>query len=138
QADGALVAWDLTAATCATLLPLPKATGAALLVAVAPDGGKALTAVDDIIDVRDVRSARQLWRAPAPGLVTAPAISGGLAAAVVQGPSPSSVIVWDARAGAKLHEVPSVPPASSIRISPDTRFMVTGTEETSTLWGMIP
>ena len=118
------------------LIRLPL--GGALLVAVAPDGGKALIAIDDAIDVRDARSATWLWSARVHGRVTAAALSGVLAAAVVQGSSHASIVVWDVRDGTELHQVAPIAPATAILISPDARFLVTATEEVSTLWGLIP
>jgi len=149
-AGAALIARRVGSDYADTIWRLDEGGQADLRLAVTPDGSRAMLAVGHQLRLIDVPSGHELWRLELPGPVRAAVFSadGSLLVTVIQEPNRWTGMVWDARPdppeapeerGRLPHQFRLGPrPASWVLISPDTRFLVTGDDSNSAIWGLLP
>jgi Hsp70 protein len=112
-------------------------------LAVAPDGGQIMFALGNTIEFRDIASGKA-WNHPLPGPVRAAEFSadGNYLVTVGQDQAGLTGTLWNTRddpiADPVLHSFALAGRmAARVLVSPDSRFLVTGDETDSTLWGLL-
>jgi WD40 repeat protein len=130
-------------------LPVPtESTPPPLCLAISADGGLAMVSTPGTLAVYDVATYANIWMNQPPGPVTAAAFSarGDFLATACQQNNWSQITIWDTYAGEQpagaalrgLRQFRVDYPVTRLLISPDWRFLVTGNDNDSTLWGLLP
>jgi hypothetical protein len=120
-----------------------------LSLQLAPDGSRVMVAIGGELEVRDVGSGEILWTVPPPpGPITAASFSarGDLLVIASQLDRQWLVTAWDVaqddrrpgEAGRPLRQLLVDHEVTRLLVSPDDRFLVTGNDTDSTLWGLLP
>jgi WD40 repeat protein len=123
---------------------LPAGAQPAFLLAVSPDGSRVMLAIGRKIEIWDASNNMLMWEHPVGGTVRAAEFSpdGNLLVTAIQAQSSWIGALWDARpAQPKIWRRQFDLEGRSttwVRISPDNRFLVTGNENHSALWGLLP
>jgi hypothetical protein len=136
---------------CGTICPLPRPVANArpdLSLAVTPDGSRVIRAGGGTLDVLDAQMGKILWTTNLPGPVTAVAFSasGDLVVLACQQDRSSLLTIWDTsyqsrqlgESERQLRQLFISYPVTRVLISPDQRFLVTGNDDTSTIWELLP
>lgn len=133
-------------------LPEPQTQ---VIFEVAPDGSRVMVAADGEAAVlvpgadSGAEGWQELWRMPQPLPLTAAGFSasGDLLVTAYQQPEGWSLVtVWDCgdygqgpgEAEPRVRQFRAGYPVTRLLISPDDRFLVTGDDSDSTLWGLLP
>jgi WD40 repeat protein len=137
---GELIVWRGTRR--GVLRQLAEVAQPAVGLAAASGGGLVMMAFGSEIEVRDIVSG-QCWDRPLPGPVRAAAFSadGSYLVTVGQDQAGWTGMVWDTREDPLADPLRVFPlagrMATTVLVSPDSRFLVTGDEKDSTLWGLL-
>jgi hypothetical protein len=146
-----LLVCNLADGRCGTVCALPRPVANArpdLSLAVTPDGSRVMRAGGGTLDVLDAHTGTSLWTINPPGPVTAAAFSasGDLLVLASQQDRWSLLTIWDTgyqsrqlgESERQLRQLFIGYPVTRVLISPDERFLVTGNDDTSTIWGLLP
>jgi Hsp70 protein len=120
---------------------LPALDQPPLRLALSRNGGRLLLVVDVDATMTDVANGQQLWKSPdSLGPVHAVAFShyDDLFLTVHQAREQWSGVVWESGGLARLYLFDLRRPTTWALFSPDNRYLVTGDDAHSAIWGLVP